>query len=499
MRSTLDIVSDLAAQPIDRCAVRSADVQWSYRDLFTAATTVAGQLQAHDACVVALAADNGPVWLAIDLATQLCGATLVPLPGFFTAEQIAHALADSGADTLIADPRSPFARSIDAGTLQPLDDAANGLQLFRVRNAGAADMPAQTAKISYTSGTTGRPKGVCLSQLAMDSVAESLRCAVAELDVTKHLCVLPLATLLENIAGVYAPLRNGAEIIVPSLQETGLTGAARFDVLTLLRCIDRHRPQSLILLPQLLAALVTALEHGAPVPPSLRFVAVGGGRVSPALLERADRLRLPVYEGYGLTECASVVALNTPAARRIGSVGRPLPHAQLEVDARGEIAVAGPAVCGYVGGSYVPTRFPTGDLGYVDRDGFLFINGRRKNVFITSFGRNVSPEWVESELLEQGPIAQVAVFGEARPWNVAVIVPTPGSTANHRGIQAAIDRANQRLPDYARVGDWLCADEPFTASNGLLTPNGRNRRGALWKHYRWPIDALYDSKLGRTA
>jgi long-subunit acyl-CoA synthetase (AMP-forming)/protein-S-isoprenylcysteine O-methyltransferase Ste14 len=499
MRSTIDTVRHFATQPADRCAVRSADVQWSYRDLLAAATTVARELQTHDAGVVALAADNGPVWLAIDLATQLCGATLVPLPGFFTAEQIAHALADSGADTLIADPRGPFARSIEAGVLQPLDEAGNGLQLLRVRNAGAADMPAHTAKISYTSGTTGQPKGVCLSQPGMDSVAESLYRAVADLGVTKHLCALPLATLLENIAGVYAPLRSGAEIIVPSLQETGLAGGARFDVLTLLRCIERYRPQSLILLPQMLAALVAALERGAPAPTSLRFVAVGGGRVSPALLERADRLQLPVYEGYGLTECASVVALNTPAARRVGSVGQPLPHVRLEIDARSEIHVSGPAVSGYVGGSNVPKRFPTGDLGYLDADGFLFVNGRRKNVFITSFGRNVSPEWVESELIEQGPIAQVAVFGEARPWNVAVVVPLPGAAATAGDIQAAIDRANQRLPDYARVSDWLCADEPFTASNGLLTSNGRNRRSAIWNQYRWSIDSLYDSKLGRTA
>jgi long-subunit acyl-CoA synthetase (AMP-forming) len=231
----------------------------------------------------------------------------------------------------------------------------------------------------------------------------------------------------------------------------------------------------------------------------LRFVAVGGGRVAPALLERADRLGLPVYEGYGLTECASVVALNTPAARRIGSVGQPLPHVQLEIDSRAEIHVSGAAVCGYVGGSNVPQRFATGDLGYLDTDGYLFVNGRRKNVFITSFGRNVSPEWVESELAVQAPIAQIAVFGEARPWNVAVVVPMPGAPANTADIQAAVDRANERLPDYARVSDWLCAAEPFTAGNGLLTPNGRNRRAAIWDRYRWQIDSLYDCKLGLTA
>jgi long-subunit acyl-CoA synthetase (AMP-forming) len=404
MRSTLEAVRYFAAHSPARSAVRCDKVQWSYRELLDAASAVARELAAHDVCVVALGADNSPWWLAVDLATQLCGATLVPLPGFFTAEQIAHALVDSGADALIVDPSGPFARGIDSSLREPLADLGDGLQLQRLRNGGVADMPAHTAKISYTSGTTGQPKGVCLSQRGMDTVAASLRAAVAELEIATHLCVLPLATLLENIAGVYAPLQNGAELAVPSLQETGLSGATRFDVPTFLRCMDRYRPQSIILLPQMLAALVTALEHGAPAPSSLRFVAVGGGRVSPALLERADRLGLPVYEGYGLTECASVVALNTPAARRVGSVGRPLPHVRLDVDTHAELHVSGPAVSGYVGGANVPQRFATGDLGHVDADGFLFVNGRRKNVFITSFGRNVSPEWVESELTEQGHI-----------------------------------------------------------------------------------------------
>jgi long-subunit acyl-CoA synthetase (AMP-forming) len=331
----------------------------------------------------------------------------------------------------------------------------------------------------------------------MDAVANSVRAAVAELEITRHLCVLPLATLLENIAGVYAPLLNGAEIVAPSASETGLFGASRFDAERLLRCVETYRAQSIILVPQLLTAIVAALERGATRPMSLRLVAVGGGRVSPALLERADRLGLPVYEGYGLTECASVVALNTPAARRIGSVGRPLPHAEVTIDARGEIHVAGTAISGYVGGENVPQRFATGDLGYFDTEGFLHVSGRRKNMFITSFGRNVSPEWVEAELCEEPAIAQAAVFGEARPWNVAVIVATP--TIQPEQLRSAIRAANQRLPDYARVGDWIVAGSPFTHGNGELTANGRNRRAAIWIRYRHELDALYDRSLDLTA
>jgi long-subunit acyl-CoA synthetase (AMP-forming) len=391
----------------------------------------------------------------------------------------------------------PALRDFDAGTLEPLDSFGSELAWCRLRASSVSPLPAGAGKISYTSGTTGKPKGVCLRQASMDTVADSVRQAVEELKITRHLCVLPLATLLENIAGVYAPLMNGAEIAMPSAQETGLTGASRFDPALLLRCVEAYRAESIILVPQLLAAIVAALERGAPRPVSLELVAVGGGRVSPALLSRADRLGLPVYEGYGLTECASVVALNTPAARRIGSVGRPLPHAEVTIDAHGEIHVAGTAVSGYVGDTQAPKHFPTGDLGHFDADGFLHVSGRTKNMFITSFGRNVSPEWVEAELCEEPAIAQAAVFGEARPWNVAVIVPVPG--AQREQLRSAIEAANRRLPDYARVGDWIVAARPFTPGNSELTTNGRNRRTAIWARYRLELDALYAASLELTA
>jgi long-chain acyl-CoA synthetase len=497
MSSTLDAVRHFAALFPPRIAVRSATECVTYRALEQRAHELSRELEAREVGVAALAADNGPAWLVADLAAQLAGTVLVPLPPFFSREQLAHALTNSGADTLLADPRLPALRDFDVGKLQPLTALGGELAWCRMRASSAAAMPAATAKISYTSGTTGKPKGVCLRQASMDAVADSLRHAVADLKITRHLCVLPLATLLENIAGVYAPLMSGAEIAMPSACETGLHGASRFDPALLLRCIDTYRAESMILVPQLLTALVDALERGAPRPESLELVAVGGGRVSPALLARADRLRLPVYEGYGLTECASVVALNTPADRRSGSVGRPLRHAEVTIDARGEIVVAGAAVSGYVGSNHVPRRFATGDLGHLDADGFLRVSGRRKNMFITSFGRNVSPEWVESELCEEPAIAQAAVFGEARPWNVAVIVPAPA--AQHEQVRSAIEAANGRLPDYARVADWVVAARPFTASNGELTTNGRIRRAPIWARYCDELDALYDQSLDLTA
>lgn len=282
------------------------------------------------------------------------------------------------------------------------------------------------------------------------------------------------------------PLLAGACIELAPMEQIGLRGASQFDLPTFLGSLNRAQPNSLILLPQLLLALVTAAERGLPIPRSLRFIAVGGGRVAPQLLARAGALGLLVYEGYGLSECASVVCLNTPGQRRSGTVGRPLEHVELQLASDGEVLVRGARMLGYVGEPPLACEWlATGDLGHFEGE-YLVLHGRKKHQFITSFGRNVNPEWVESELIQQLPIAQAWLQGEAMPANVAVVVARFASTSDAE-IAQAIAEVNQHLPDYARVHHWLRAGQPFTADNGLATANGRLRRAALNEYYRSAI------------
>ncbi len=386
----------------------------------------------------------------------------------------------AGIDCLIGTPGA-LAERCD------FQSAEAGLLLLQPQTV--TPVPAGTCKITYTSGTTGQPKGVCLNAEAQLAVAESLWQVSLPCDVRQHLCMLPLATLLENIAGLYAPLLAGARIELRPLAEIGFSGAAGFELPRLLATLNQNQPHSLILLPQLLLALVSAAEQGVALPTSLRFIAVGGGRVAPQVLDRAERLGLPVFEGYGLSECASVVCLNTPEARRIGTVGRALPHVELRLADDGEVLVRGPHMLGYLGEPpQVGEWLATGDLGHFE-DGFLVLHGRKKHQFVTAYGRNVNPEWVEAELVQQAPIAQAWLHGEALAQNVAVLVPRYPELSD-AGLQAAIDRVNAGLPDYARVHRWLRADAPFAAGNGLATANGRLRRNALFKHYQSAINAL---------
>ena len=409
--------------------------------------------------------DNGPDWLAIDLAAQKAGVVLVPLPGFFTAAQCAHAVHASGMDSLFG--RLPG--------FEPAGDL-EGLPWSR-RDAAPVRLLPGTAKVTFTSGTTGTPKGVQLGAEQQWAVARSVAEATRSLGIRRHLCLLPLALLLENVAGAYASHLAGAQLSAPPLAECGVQGGAGFDGAACLAALERWEPHSVILLPQMLLSLVGLLEGGARRPASLKLVAVGGAKVSPALIARARAAGLPAYEGYGLSECASVVSLNLPGADRPGSAGRPLPHVQVKI-ADHEIHVS-------TGGGWLAT----GDLGRLDEDGFLHVEGRRKHVLITSFGRNVSPEWPEAELLAGGAIAQAAVFGEARPRLCALIVPAAAQVADAL-IEAQVRAANARLPDYARIGRWMRADAAFTPQNGLATANGRVRRAAVWQTYGARLDGL---------
>lgn len=416
--------------------------------------------------VLGLLADNGPEWLAADLAAERAGIPLVPLPAFFTPAQQAHALESSGADALITD---------SAAQARALGFAPAGAPGFFRRDAPGVPLPAGTTKITFTSGTTGTPKGVHLDAGRQHALAAALVQATRALGIERHVCLLPLAVLLENVAGARTALAADAECAVPPLAAVGVSGSSGFDPLACLGALERWRAESAILLPQMLLALTLALEAGAPRPTALRFAAVGGAKVSSALIERARAVGLPAYEGYGLTECGSVVALNLPGADRPGSVGRPLAHVRLAIHADREIVVAG-------------TR--TGDLGRLDGEGFLYVEGRRKHLLITSFGRNVAPEWPEAELTAGGAIAQAAVFGESRPALCAVLVPRPAALPD-AALAAEVQRANARLPDYARIAHWVRAEAPFSAANGLATANGRARRDAVWAAYGASLESLY--------
>lgn len=467
--------------PADAIALDDGRRHWTFGQLEDETRALALRLGADGTRVLATLLDNSPAWIVADRAAMRAGVVHVPLPVFFTPEQIGHALAAAGVDTVLT--AAPVAARWPQAPAGPCEVAGMPLVLMRLPARSPA-MPAGTAKITFTSGTTGAPKGVCLDDAAMRAVAEGLVEAMEPLAIRRHLCALPFAVLLENIAGVMAPLRRGATCVALPLAELGLAGSSNFDAARFQAVVEAQQPHSLILLPQMLRLWTAYLaHHGLRAAASLRLVAVGGAAVGRPLLEAARAVGIPAHEGYGLSEGASVQTLNLPGADRPGSAGRALPHARLRVGAEGEIEVAGSLFLGYLGGCADPASapdgwWPTGDLGHIDIDGFLHIDGRRKNLLITAFGRNVSPEWVETALRGQDAIAQAVVFGDGEPALSAVLWPVR-SDAPDTVLQAAVDRANATLPDYARIHHWVRGQADFSVATGLATANGRPQRIAI--------------------
>ena len=484
--STNLLFEALASRPPESIVLRGESKAWSARNLLGEIETVAALLA--DAHVLGLLADNSPEWVIADLAALRSNTPLLPLPTFFNPDQFVHALNQTGSDVVLTDqPERITALNIGFS----ITATQRGLTWLR-RTVTPVELPAGTAKISYTSGSTGTPKGVCLSVDGLLDTAKALASRLADLPIERHLAVLPLSLLLENSAGIYAPILRGAEIHLPRLASLGWQGMSGFAPDVLQKKVEETSPSSLILVPELLKAWLLYLQiSGQQAPAGLSYVAVGGSRVEHAMLIQARRLGIPAYQGYGLTECGSVVSLNRPGDDS-ADAGRPLPHVRVVIR-QDEIHATTRAFLGYLGDpeTMSETSFPTGDLGHFDGNGHLHLSGRRKNLLITSFGRNISPEWVESVLAAQPEIAQNIVCGDGQNTLSAVIVPLRGLSP--AAVSTAVSRTNAQLPDYARIGHWIMT-APFTVHNGQATGNGRPVRSSILDQHAAELAALYQNE-----
>ena len=480
---------------------------------------------------VVICAENRPEYPIVETALMTIRAVPVPAYTTNTVDDHAHVLRDSGARAAIV------SSTVLADRFRAAGQQSGGLDLLVTMDgpdwatmvgdtAPCDDIAAEASTIPptalacliYTSGTGGAPKGVMLPHRCILSNCAGAFELVRPLGLKDetYLSYLPLSHSYEHTVGQFFLLSIGTEIVyargVEHLAADMLTArptvlAAVPRVLEVIRTrvlaqVERQKPWKQALFRRALAIGLKRIDHQPLslverlIDPLLdrlvrskigarfggRVVAAmsGGARLEPEVGRFFLALGLNVLQGYGQTEAGPVISANPPDAIRIETVGRVLQGVELKIAEDGEILVHGDLVMDGYWGRPADTEatiqngwLHTGDIGELDRDGYLRITDRKKDMIVLSGGENVSPARVEGILMAEPEIAQAVVSGDGRAGLTALVVPAEGH--NDVSVAVAVSRANHRLSVTERVRKHAVV-EPFTVENGLLTPTQKIRR-----------------------
>ncbi len=517
---------------------------------------------------VAILSENRLEWAICDYAIQSLGGIVVPVYPTLSSVQIEHLLKDcearlvfvSGPETLekVIVPRKrlpdlKFIVTFDRKTCQP---GVLGLEtLFNVGRQGVADRPEDfrraiarlspedVATIIYTSGTTGIPKGAMLTHrnLVSNVLATLDVLPLNETDV--GLSFLPLSHIFQRHVD-YAAMSAGATIayaeglnkVVDNMTEVRPTFAAGVP-----RFFEKVRAGILAQVGNGTAARRAVFNWAMRSAPAgaghrladrlvfrkirarlggrLRWFISGGAALEKEVAEFFFAIGLPILEGYGLTETSPVICFNRPEQARIGSVGKPVGDVEVRIASDGEILVRGSNVMkGYfrrpkeTGEALRDGWFHTGDVGVLSGDGFLQITDRKKDLIVTSTGKNIAPQPIENRLKLVPFFENVVLIGDRRNFITALVVPdldALSAFARANGIpfreprellrsetvlelaMREVEKKTEDLADYEKIRKIAFLESPFTISSGELTPTLKVKRSVVEEKFRARIDELY--------
>ena len=559
------------------------DGTWSwltYAEVANLVEEVRGGLAAigvHAGDRVAIVSRNSVTWAVAAYASYGLGAVFVPMYEAQRPSDWEFILRDSGASVVFGrspeivavldamQPRLSALRHVIAVAGSP-DDSRSLDALRRLGRASPVAAihpdPDDLAGLVYTSGTTGQPKGVMLTHRNLASNVVASTEVFPFLPEDRTVSFLPWAHVYGQVADLHIILSAGSStalndnierlledlaevrptmlIAVPKIfnrlyEEVRAQLARRSRIIHALfdaglaASIRRRRGEALTLrerVVRLLADRLVFAKIRARFGGRLRYVLSGSAALSLEVAEFIDGVGLEVYEGYGLTETSPIVTANYPGARKLGSLGRPLPgvtiridEAQSSVPGQGEIVVYGPNVMkGYQAlpdenaKVFAPDGgLRTGDLGYVDQDGYLFVTGRIKDQYKLENGKYVMPVPLEEQLALSPYIANVMLFGQNRPYNVALValdvaklrawahdhdIADSEDLTHHPAVHDLIAGELARLSSGFRSFERPCAFEltldAWTVANGMLTPTLKLKRQDVVARYGRALDALYN-------
>jgi long-chain acyl-CoA synthetase len=443
-----------------RVAVVDDQRAWKYGELLFAALHLAGEIERRSSRerIGVMLPIGGSSPLAF-LAVWLAGRVPVPLNYLQSHEDRQYVIGDSELDLVLT-----AGRMIEfVGKAPECDHVVKVEELDIPRPRGAMDLLTRclpplrfppvaladdTAVILYTSGTSGRPKGVMLTHR---NLRTNVDLSIRHLGVTASdgfLGVLPQFHSFGLTALTLIPLRLGAKVVFTS----------RFMPRKLLELIREHKPDVLMAIPSMYGAMMTAKAAKAEDMASVRLAVSGGEPLSADVRTRfEEKFGVAIREGYGLTETSPIASFNTLTEHRPGSVGKPIPQCririvaddgrELEPEQEGEIQIAGPNImAGYFRQPDLTAQvidgegyFKTGDWGKFDRDGYLYITGRKKEMLIIG-GENVFPREIEEVLNLHPSVAASAVVGASDPVRgevpVAFVEPAEGATVDEGEVRS---------------------------------------------------------------
>ncbi|MGZ5629196.1 MAG: AMP-binding protein [Methylobacter sp.] len=444
---------------------RYRTMRWTYRELGKRTQNIAAALAANAVGPgdrVLLFGNNSPYWVAAFFAVLARGAIVVPLNPHSTPEQL----------ELIANAAEPRMLLCASHAVWP----GPALPSLLIEEASAtataaADMPGlkasadDLAEIIYTSGTTGAPKGVMLTHGNLLAVIRALAEALPVQPEESVMSIVPLFHVYGQVGGMLYPLHRGCVVTYfPSLSSREILGTlARIpaDYLVtvpefLKTFMDRLEDKLSAWPLWLQRCLRTRIRHN--ISPTLHTLVSGGAPLAPVLESKWRVLGLEVLQGYGLTETSPLIAMNTRAAQRLGSVGKPLPGVAVRIAVDGEILVKGPNVMrGYYRDEQRTRQcfedgwLKTDDAGKFDADGFLYVFGRKKYMILGPGGENVFPEDIETELNRCAGVRDSAVIGlqyQGRTVIHAVLLLDDGDG------DAIVAQANHRLAPHQQIVAW---------------------------------------------
>ncbi len=449
-------------------------------------------------------------------------------------------------------------------SLDPKSKAEGKVKLYKDMLASSKKVPTikpavkDTACFIYTSGTTGNPKGVILSHGNIASNVSAMHEVFPMSAMDRSLSFLPWAHSFGQTVELHGLFSMGASLaiceavdkIIDNLSETQPT--LLFSVPRIFNKLYSGVQKTISEKPEIVQKMVksalatrakqrdggeVSLGEGlvlaltdkivfskvrARFGGRLKYAFSGGAAISREVAEFIDGLGITVYEGYGLTETSPIATANWPGNRFIGSVGKPIPGVRIEISPESEIIVYGPNVMqGYHNrkeeNDAVFTSdggFRTGDMGKLDKDGFLFITDRIKEQYKLENGKYVVPTPLEEQIKLSAYVLNAMVYGDNKPFNVALVVANEQAVtkwASENGVSAKgeklledkkvrelfkkeLDHYGEKFKGFEEVRDFALIFEDFTTDNGMLTPSLKVKRREVLKKHGHLIEALYSKK-----